>query len=151
MTNVRMENPLIIQSDRSVLLDVHSLRADEARDRLAQFAELVKSPEHVHTYRLTPLSIWNACAAGVSDEKMIDALREFAKYPAPELIFADIEDLAGRYGSVILERTHSYLKLSVRDVPTAELLARDKNVSRYTANGLKLDFFTTSKIIVLAC
>lgn len=81
MTDVRTENPLIIQSDRSVLLDVHSPRAGDARDRVAQFAELVKSPEHVHTYRLTPLSIWNACAIGVSGDHIIATLREFAKLP----------------------------------------------------------------------
>jgi hypothetical protein len=87
MTDVRIENPLIIQSDRTVLLDVHSSRAGEARDRLAQFAELVKSPEHVHTYRLTPLSIWNACAVGVTGEHMLATLRQFAKYPPPDTIF----------------------------------------------------------------
>jgi len=137
MTDVRIENPLIIQSDRTVLLDVHSPRAGEARDRLAQFAELVKSPEHVHTYRLTPLSIWNACAAGVSEAGMITTLREFAKYPPPDLIFSDIADLANRYGCVILERENFYLKLSVRDIPTSELLARDKNISRYL--GKRID------------
>ncbi len=134
MTDIQTDNPLIIQSDRTILLDVHAARAGEARDRLAQFAELVKSPEHVHTYRLTPLSIWNACAAGVSGERMIAALRDFAKYPPPDIVFSDIADLADRYGCVTLERDNGALKLCVRDLPSAELLARDKQVSRYLDN-----------------
>ena len=69
------ENALIVQSDCSVLLDVHAPRAAEARAALAPFAELVKSPEHVHTYRLTPLSIWNACASGLAAGQMVAALR----------------------------------------------------------------------------
>ena len=72
----RAENALIVQSDSSVLLDVHAPRAAEARAALAPFAELVKSPEHIHTYRLTPLSIWNACASGLAAGQMVAALNE---------------------------------------------------------------------------
>jgi len=64
MTGYRPENPLIVQGDYTVLVEVDSPRYAEARDQLARFAELVKSPEHVHTYRITPLSVWNACAVG---------------------------------------------------------------------------------------
>lgn len=60
-----VENALIIQSDRSVLLEVHSPRADAARDAISPFAELIKSPEHIHTYQISPLSVWNARAAGM--------------------------------------------------------------------------------------
>ncbi len=77
------DNALIVQSDGSVLLEVHAPRAEEARAALAPFAELVKSPEHVHTYRLTPLSIWNARAAGLAVEQMVESLREHARYPVP--------------------------------------------------------------------
>jgi DNA excision repair protein ERCC-3 len=118
LTNLMMdrqtENPLIIQSDSTILMDMHAPRATEARERMAPFTELVKSPEHVHTYRLTPLSIWNACAVGMSGEKMIAVLRDFAKYPPPEIIFSDIHDLAERYGSVILKRQGDHLKLLLR-------------------------------------
>ena len=69
------DNALTVQSDLSGLLEVHAPRAGEARAALAPFAELVKSPEHVHTYRLTPLSIWNARAAGLAAEQMVEALR----------------------------------------------------------------------------
>lgn len=137
MSDNPFENPLIVQSDRTILLDVHSPHADAARDQLARFSELVKSPEHVHTYRLTPLSIWNACAAGMAVGEMTTALTDFAKYPPPEFILSDIRDLADRYGCVILERDGNWLRLSVRDLPTAELLSRDKNVSPWL--GKRLD------------
>src|ERR687888_2448651 len=65
MAQYHPDNPCIVQSDHTILVEVHSPHYPEARDALARFAELVKSPEHVHTYRITPLSIWNACAAGM--------------------------------------------------------------------------------------
>src|SRR5438874_13648362 len=76
-------NPLIVQGDRSILVEVDNPRYAEARDRLAPFAELEKSPEHIHTYRLTPLSLWNAAAAGATAEEMIEVLREYSKFPLP--------------------------------------------------------------------
>ena len=78
------DNALVVQSDCSVLLELHSPRAAKAREAIAPFAELVKSPEHVHTYRLTPLSIWNARAAGLAADEMVAALHEHARYPVPE-------------------------------------------------------------------
>src|SRR5947208_7083909 len=97
-------NPLIVQGDRSVLVEVDNPRYTEARDALAPFAELEKSPEHIHTYRLTPLSLWNAAAAGLTAEAMLDVLRRFSKFPLPTNLAADISDLVGRYGRVQLER-----------------------------------------------
>ena len=76
-------NPLIIQGDRSVLVEVDNPRYAEARDALAPFAELEKSPEHIHTYRLTPLSLWNAAAAGMSADAMMDVLRALQQIPRP--------------------------------------------------------------------
>jgi hypothetical protein len=80
------EGPLIVQGDRTILAEVASPRYPEARDALARFAELVKSPEHVHTYRITPLSIWNACAAGEKAAEMIEILRSLSRYPVPDHI-----------------------------------------------------------------
>ena len=77
------QNPLIVQGDHTVLLEVDNPRYADARDVLARFAELVKSPEHIHTYRLTPLSIWNACAVGETAESIVEALRRLSKYPLP--------------------------------------------------------------------
>ncbi len=81
-----------------------SPRYAEARDALARFAELVKSPEHVHTYRITPLSIWNACAAGEKAEEIVESLRSLSRYPVPEHIAFEIEDYAARFGSLTLHR-----------------------------------------------
>ncbi len=87
------EKPLIVQGDRTILVEVASPRYAEARDALVSFAELVKSPEHMHTYRITPLSIWNACAAGESASQIIEALQSLSRYPVPEHIATEIMDL----------------------------------------------------------
>lgn len=129
MSDYIPENPLIVQSDHTVLLEVHSPRADAARDALTPFAELVKSPEHIHTYRITPLSIWNARATGLNTGAMIAVLREYAKYPAPEGVAQEIEALGRRYGLAVIERDEAGLVLRVADAPLAELLARDRHIS----------------------
>src|SRR5207249_10326329 len=97
-------NPLIVQGDRSILVEVDNPRYAEARDALAPFAELEKSPEHIHTYRLTALSLWNAAAAGHTADAMIDVLRRYSKFPIPANLAPDITELVGRYGRVKLER-----------------------------------------------
>jgi DNA excision repair protein ERCC-3 len=110
-------NPLIVQSDRSVLVEAMSPRHDEARDALVGFAELVKSPEYLHTWRLTPLSLWNAAAAGHRPEAVVDALRSLAKYPVPDAVIAWIGETMGRFGQVRLVRDGEDLRL-VADDPT---------------------------------
>jgi DNA excision repair protein ERCC-3 len=97
-------NPLIVQSDLTVLLEVASARADGARAALARFAELEKAPEHVHTYRITPLSLWNAASAGVSPGDVASALTGFAKYPVPESVLVEVHDQLGRYGRLRIVR-----------------------------------------------
>jgi DNA excision repair protein ERCC-3 len=107
--DVSPDNALVVQSDCSVLLELHSPRAEEAREAIAPFAELVKSPEHVHTYRLTPLSIWNARAAGLAADDMVAALHEHARYPVPENVNQTVYDLAGRFGRVVITRDDGML------------------------------------------
>jgi DNA excision repair protein ERCC-3 len=124
------ENALIIQSDRSVLLEVHSPRADAARNAVAPFAELIKSPEHIHTYQISPLSIWNARAAGMPVSEMIAALRSHAKYPMPEAVAQEIESLGSRYGLTVIERGDGHLLLKMADLPLAELLSRNQAVAK---------------------
>src|SRR5882724_10783731 len=97
-------NPLIVQGDRSILVEVDNPKYAEARDALAPFAELEKSPEHIHTYRLSPLSLWNAAAAGLSAQDMIDCLKTYSKFPLPANLAPDISELVSRYGRVRLER-----------------------------------------------
>jgi DNA excision repair protein ERCC-3 len=125
------ENALIVQSDSSVLLDVHAPRAAEARAALAPFAELVKSPEHIHTYRLTPLSIWNARAAGVDAAGMVAALREHARYAVPGHVEREILELADRYGRVVLTRAGDWLCCACSDEATAERLSRGRDAGQY--------------------
>ena len=96
------ENPLIVQSDRSLLLDVHAPRAEECRNALIPFAELEKSPEHLHTYKLSPLSLWNAASAGFSADDAIAVLHEFARYDVPQSIEMWIKENASRFGRITL-------------------------------------------------
>ena len=86
-------NPFIVQGDRTVLVEVDNPRYPEARDALAPFAELEKSPEHIHTYRLSPLSLWNAAAAGMTAEAMVEALTTYSKFPIPVNVPVDIREL----------------------------------------------------------
>lgn len=109
------ENPLIVQGDLSVLLEVQSPRYEEARDRLLAFAELVKSPEYVHTWRITPLSLWNAAAAGHEADEVIGALSQLAKYPIPDSVPQTIRDRMARYGRLRLLRDGEWLVLEADD------------------------------------
>ena len=85
-------NPFIVQSDRTILLEVDHPQHAEARDALAQFAELEKSPEHIHTYRLSPLSLWNAAAGGMSANMILEILTQYSKYDIPSNIAVDIRE-----------------------------------------------------------
>ncbi len=94
--------PLIVQSDRTLLLEVDHPDADECRTAIAPFAELERSPEHVHTYRLTPLGLWNARAAGHDAEQVVDALLRFSRYPVPHALLVDVAETMDRYGRLQL-------------------------------------------------
>ena len=96
------ENPLIVQGDRSLLLDVHAPLAEECRNALIPFAELEKSPEHLHTYRLTPLSLWNAASAGFTADDAVEVLKKFARYDVPQSVTAWLKETASRFGKIKL-------------------------------------------------
>ena len=96
------ENPLIVQGDRSLLLDVHAPLAEDCRNALIPFAELEKSPEHLHTYRLTPLSLWNAASAGFSADDAIEVLQQYARYDVPQSVTMWIKETASRFGKIKL-------------------------------------------------
>src|SRR5215831_6248218 len=116
--------PLIVQSDKTVLVEVNNPEYEAARDALAPFAELEKSPEHIHTYRITPLSLWNAAAAGMTADQMVAVLAKYSKFPMPANLPVDLAELAGRYGRVRLERDGERLRLVCRDAPLLEELSR---------------------------
>src|ERR1044071_3235982 len=131
-------SPFIVQSDRSVLVEVDNPKYTEARDAIAPFAELEKSPEHIHTYRISNLSLWNAAAAGFSAAEVVAVLQQYTKFPIPQNIPTDIAETVSRYGRVKLERIDSNrLKLTCPDKPRLAERARKKKVREYL--GDKLD------------
>jgi len=131
-------NPLFVQPDRSILLETFSPKYAEARDAIAPFAELEKSPEHIHTYRISNLSLWNAAAAGITARQVIAVLQKYTKFPLPANIPADVEETASRYGRVKLERIdEGHLRLRCEDKALLEELARQPKVRGYL--GDKLD------------
>jgi DNA excision repair protein ERCC-3 len=94
--------PLIVQSDKTLLLEVDHPDATACRMAIAPFAELERSPEHVHTYRLTPLGLWNARASGHDAEQVVDALLRFSRYPVPHALLVDVAETMDRYGRLQL-------------------------------------------------
>ncbi len=128
---VQPENPVIVQSDRTILLEVDRPLSAEARDLLAAFAELEKSPEHVHSYRLTSLSLWNAAAAGMDATTIVSQLARYSKYDIPANVVTTIHDAMGRYGRVKLLREGDRLLLRSDDRPLIAELARNKKLEPF--------------------
>jgi len=125
------EKPVIVQRDGSILLEVGGPYYEEARDALARFAELVKSPEYVHTYRLSPLSLWNAAATGMSASEIEESLRTYSRYPVPDNVLRDIRDYLSRYGKLKLIRQDETLLLVSDDPILITEIANSKGLSRY--------------------
>lgn len=109
------DGPLIVQSDRTVLLEVAHPQADAARHALAVFAELERAPEHIHTYRITRLGLWNARAAGHTAEEMLAILERYAKFPVPQAVAVDVRDTVARYGRLTIARDEDGLLLRAQD------------------------------------
>ena len=124
-------NPLIVQSDMTLLLEVDNPLYEAARDQLARFADLEKSPEYVHTYRITPLSLWNAAAAGFSAQSIVQALDTYSKYPVPDNVRVEVLDYANRYGRVKLIRDGEQLFLVSDDEALLAELGRHKRLAPY--------------------
>ena len=99
-----MTGPLIVQSDKTLLLEVDHPDAPAARRAIAPFAELERAPEHIHTYRLTPLGLWNARAAGFDAEQVVDALVTHSRFPVPQALLVDVAETMARYGRLTLRK-----------------------------------------------
>lgn len=127
----RPELPLIVQSDRTLLLEVHNPLFAEVRLALSGFAELVKSPEYIHTYRLTPLSLWNAAASGLAAEAVIDTLLSYSKYGVPPAIVGEIQEQMSRYGLIRLEKEGDALVLVSENERLLRELMSYKSMQRY--------------------
>lgn len=124
------DGPLIVQSDKTVLLEVDHELAAEARRAIAPFAELERSPEHIHTYRLTPLGLWNARAAGHDAEQVIDALLAYSRYAVPHSLLVDIAETMDRYGRLRLEKDPVHgLVLASTDLAVFTEVIRSKKVA----------------------
>ena len=119
-----------MQSDRTLLLEIDHPMADEARKAIAPFAELERAPEHIHTYRITSLALWNARAAGHDAEQVVDALIKYARYAVPNALLIDIADQMGRYGRLKLENHPVHgLILTTTDKPVLEEVLRNKKIA----------------------
>ncbi|MBO9521701.1 MAG: DEAD/DEAH box helicase [Nocardioidaceae bacterium] len=134
------DGPLIVQSDKTLLLEVDHERAEDARRAIAPFAELERSPEHIHTYRLTPLGLWNARAAGHDAEQVIDTLLEYSRYAVPHALLVDVAETMDRYGRLRLEKhpTHG-LVLVTTDRPVLAEVVRSKRVAGMLGAQLDAD------------
>ncbi len=111
MQNSTDVKPLIVQGDSTLLLDVHNPGFEGARSDIAPFTELEKSPEHMHTYKITPLSLWNAASAGISADSIIQRLQKWSRFPIPENITFSIKDTISRFGKLVLQETDNSNKL----------------------------------------
>lgn len=148
----QFQNPLIVQSDRTILLDVHAPRSEECRNALIPFAELERSPEHLHTYRLTPLSLWNAASAGISTQQIIQTLREFSRYQIPQNIEMWIFETAERFGKLRLvqieENKIQEEKSSEENSPPMQeflyLETADENIFKQIQNNSAMKKFLSS-------
>ncbi|GLZ16210.1 putative DNA helicase [Actinomadura sp. NBRC 104425] len=123
------DGPLIVQSDKTLLLEVDHDLADACRTDIAPFAELERAPEHIHTYRVTPLALWNARAAGHDAEQVVDTLLRYSRYPVPHALLVDVADTMARYGRLRLEKHPTYgLVLASSDRAVLEEVLRSKRV-----------------------
>jgi DNA excision repair protein ERCC-3 len=124
------DGPLIVQSDKTLLLEIDHPESADCRKAIAPFAELERSPEHIHTYRLTPLGLWNARAAGHDAEQVIDVLLTYSRYAVPHSMLVDVADTIARFGRLRLEKhpVHGLVLVSL-DRPVLEEVLRAKKVA----------------------
>jgi DNA excision repair protein ERCC-3 len=124
------DGPLIVQSDKTVLLEVDHPQAGDARVAIAPFAELERAPEHVHTYRITPLALWNARAAGHDAEQVVDALTTYSRFPVPQPLLIDVVDVMGRFGRLQIANHPAHgLVMSTTDRAVLTEVSRNKKIS----------------------
>lgn len=137
------DGPLIVQSDKTLLLEVDHPNSEAARRAIAPFAELERAPEHIHTYRITPLGLWNARAAGHDAEGVVDALITYSRYAVPNALLVDVADTMARYGRLTLEKEGfadsvdgTRLVLRTTDRPVLEEVLRHKKIKPLTGERI---------------
>ena len=124
-------NPCIVQSDNTLLLEVNKPLFKDARDAITVFAHLEKSPEYVHTYSITPLSLWNAAALGISPGEIIESLERFSKYAVPQNVIDNLRELMARFGKLVLETIDNRLILRCEEPQLLENLIRQHTISHF--------------------
>lgn len=140
-----MQKALIVQSDRTLLLDVHCDSAEDARQAIIPFAELEKSPEHIHTYRITPLSLWNAASAGFTPEDVVKVLSEHSRYEIPAGITEGFALLMSRYGKIKMIEKDDKQNDPLSPVPcTLSLVIKDEAIRLEIAEQQKLQKYLTA-------
>ena len=141
-----IDKPLMVQSDKTMLLDVHSPSFEECRNDIIAFADLVKSPEHIHTYTLSPLTLWNAVSSGLDSNEIISRLKKWSRYEIDERVIFFIEDTASRYGEFILtEEDQDKLRLSVKRERFFLTLLSEPTLKKYLKKG-DGNYFLISKL-----
>ncbi len=136
------ERPMIVQGDHTLLLETHNPRFHEARDAISPFAELEKSPEHIHSYRINPLSLWNAAAAGYTLEAAEAALHNHSKYTIPPNVLEEMRRTFSRYGLLVLTKENEEtLRLSIDDAFIAAQVAKEKTLADLLQEQLDEDVF----------
>src|SRR5699024_33337 len=134
------DGPLIVQSDKTVLLEIDHPKAQDARNALAPFAELERAPEHVHTYRITSLALWNARAAGHDAEEVVHVLEEYSRFPVPQPLLIDIAETMDRYGRLTLVKHPAHgLVLESRDAAVLAEIQRQRKVKPMLGEQIDAD------------
>lgn len=134
------DGPLIVQSDKTVLLEIDHEKAHEARNALAPFAELERAPEHVHTYRITPLALWNARAAGHDAEQVVHVLENYSRFPVPQPLLIDIAETMDRYGRLTLVKHPAHgLVLESKDPAVLAEIQRHKKIKPMLGDAIDAD------------
>jgi DNA excision repair protein ERCC-3 len=129
--NFNNDNPIIIQSDKTLLVEVNNVLYIEVRDKLSRFAEIIKSPEYMHTYKISPLSLWNAASSGMCFEDITEILQKYSKYDIPQNVIKDIEDNINKYGKIKILRDGKDLLIKSEDNYIMKEIANYKAIQKY--------------------
>ncbi|WP_271814461.1 DNA repair helicase XPB [Clostridium beijerinckii] len=129
--NINTNNPIIVQSDKTLLVEVNNELYTEVRDKLSRFAEVIKSPEYIHTYKISPISLWNAATSGMSYQDIIEILEKYSKYEVPQNVIKDIEDNINKYGKIKIIREENSLFLISKDLYIMKEITNYKSIEKY--------------------
>lgn len=124
-------NPIIVQGDKTLLVEVNNILYTEVRDKISIFAEIIKSPEYIHTYKISPLSLWNAAASGMRFEQIMEILKKYSKYDIPQNVIKDIEDNINKYGKIKIIREDKDLVITAGDIYIMEEIINYKALQKY--------------------